>query len=196
MTMSTEENEFFKKNDQNKIADARRSELVAAIRQKEQAGVQAALKTNEDVAAEALDLGFGSDTARILPLVPLIHMAWIDGKVSSAENEKLRELAVGFGIEAGTPAEQFLELLLTERPSDEFFRRVRLVVTRLITEDPKFWRSESIIALCKEIAETSGSFFNLRNPINDKERALLEDFAMHFGVHERTAGDVVTGPEE
>lgn len=188
--MSNEENEYFHKQDQEKIAAARREEQLAAMRQREQEHVQAALGTNEDVAAEALELGFDSETARVLPLVPLIHMAWIDGTVSTKEHEKVRSLATGFGIQPDSPAEQFLELLLTERPSDLFFERVNNVVARMIKEEPQVWKSESIIKLATEIAETSGSFFNLRNPINAEERALLAEFARHFGVEGHSASDL------
>lgn len=189
--MSNEEDEYFKQQDLDKIAAARRAEQLAAIRQQEQNRVQAALNTNEDVAAEALELGFGGDTARVLPLIPLIQMAWIDGDVSNKESDRLHALADGFGIEKNSEAGQFLDVLISERPSDAFFGRVTHVVARMVNEDPKFWKSESIIALCREIAETSGSFFNLRDPINDDERQLLDAFATYFGVEDKSAADVV-----
>lgn len=188
--MSSDENEYFKQQDMDKIAEARRAAQLAAIRQREQAHVQAALNTNEEIAAEALELGFDSDTARVLPLVPLIHMAWIDGSVSNKEHQKVLELAKNFGIERDTPAEEFLELLLTERPSALFFERVQQIVAQMIKEDPEFWKSESILSLATEIAQASGSFFNLTNPINPQERELLKDFAQVFGVEGRATREI------
>lgn len=189
--MSNEEDEYFKKQDLEKIADARRAEQLASIRQKERVNVQIALNTNKEVAAEALALGFDGDTARILPLVPLIQMAWIDGNVSKKERERLNSLAANFGIEADSSAGEFLEMLINERPSDTFFGRVTQLVARMIDEDPEFWSSESLISLCLEIAETSGSFFNLRDPINEDERDLLKAFASYFGVSDKAAADII-----
>lgn len=189
--MSNEEDEYFKKQDLDKIAEARRAAQLASIRQQEQTSIQVALNTNKEVAAEALSLGFDGETARILPLVPLIQMAWIDGNVSKKERERLNTLAAGFGIQKDTPAGEFLEILINERPSDVFFGRVTQVVASMISEDPKFWKSESIIKLCREIAETSGSFFSLRDPINTEESDLLASFAAYFGVEDKTAGDII-----
>src|SRR5690554_3095382 len=135
--MSNEEDEYFKKQDLEKIAQARRAEQLASIHQQEQSSIQVALNTNEEVAAEALSLGFDGETARVLPLVPMIQMAWIDGTVSKKERERLTELAEGFGIQKDTPAGEFLEILINERPSDVFFGRVTQVVARMINEDPK-----------------------------------------------------------
>lgn len=193
--MSNEEDDYFKKQDLEKIAAARREAQIASIRQQEQTNVQVVLNTNEDVAAEALSLGFDGETARVLPLVPLIQMAWIDGNVSRKERERLNSLAEGFGIQQDSPAGQFLELLINERPSDLFFGRVTQVVARMINEDPNHWKSESIIALCREIAETSGSFFSLRDPINDEERELLDAFAAYFGVADKTTADIIVKDE-
>ena len=190
--MSNEEDEYFKKQDLEKIAQARRAEQLASIHQQEQSSIQVALNTNEEVAAEALSLGFDGDTARVLPLVPMIQMAWIDGTVSKKERERLTELAEGFGIQKDTPAGEFLEILINERPSDVFFGRVTQVVARMINEDPKFWKSESLLALCREIAEASGSFFSLRDPINTEENDLLASFAAYFGVEEKAAGDIIS----
>src|SRR5690554_6785403 len=102
--MSNEEDDYFKKQDLEKIAAARREAQIASIRQQEQDNVQVVLNTTEDVAAEALSLGFDGETARVLPLVPLIQMAWIDGNVSKKERERLNSLAEGFGIQQDSPA--------------------------------------------------------------------------------------------
>lgn len=190
--MSNEEDEYFKKQDLEKIAEARRAEQLASIRQQEQSSIQVALNTNEEVAAEALALGFDGATARVLPLVPMIQMAWIDGTVSKKERERLTTLAEGFGIQKDTPAGEFLEILINERPSDVFFGRVTQVIARMINEEPKFWKSESLLSLCREIAETSGSFFSLRDPISSEEGELLAALAAYFGVEEKTADAIIS----
>lgn len=193
---SEEEDKYFKERDREKIAEARRAQQLEAIRQNEREGVQQVLQSSDEVAAEALALGFDSETARVLPLVPLIQMAWADGKVTSAENDKLLELARQFGVNIGTPAHSFLTLLLGERPSDIFFTRVNRVIEHLVDDDPDYWKEKSVVELAHDVAEASGGFFSLTDPISANERNLLADFAEHFEVHERTAGDLLADDED
>ena len=192
---SEEEDKYFKERDREKIADARREQQLAAIRQKEREGVQDVLQSSDEVAAEALALGFDSETARVLPLVPVIQMAWIDGSVTSAENDKVLELARQFGIDVDSPSHNFLTLLLGEQPSDIFFKRVDRVIAHLVEEEPDYWQDKSVVELSKDVAEASGGFFNLTSPINDAERRLLSRFAELFSVQERPATDVLSGEE-
>ncbi|QDG53383.1 hypothetical protein FIV42_22345 [Persicimonas caeni] len=192
---SEEEDKYFKQRDMEKIAEARREQQLEAIRQQEREGVQDVLQSSDEVAAEALALGFDSETARVLPLVPLIQMAWADGSVTTAENEKVLELAYRFGIEREGPAHNFLTLLLGEQPSDVFFERVDRVIAHLVEEQPNYWQDKSVVDLAREVAEASGGFFKLTSPINGDEKKLLDRFAELFSVQERSAGDVIQGEE-
>ncbi|MFW6053534.1 MAG: hypothetical protein ACOC9J_01860 [Persicimonas sp.] len=193
---SDEEEKYFKQRDAEKLAQARREKQLAAVREREREGVQDVLQSSEEVADEALSLGFDSQTARVLPLVPLIQMAWADGSVSTAESEKVEELAAGFGIEEDTPAHNFLTLLLSEQPSDVFFERVNRVITHLVDDNPEYWKDKSVVELSREVAEASGGFFNLTSPINADEGNLLSDFATLFAVQEKGAGDVISNGDE
>lgn len=192
---SEEEEKYFKQRDREKIAEARREQQLEAIRQHEREGVQDVLQSSDEVAAEALALGFDSETARVLPLVPVIQMAWADGSVTTAENDKVLELAHQFGIDRDGPAHNFLTLLLGEQPSDVFFERVDRVISHLVEERPDYWQNKSVVELAREVAEASGGFFNLTSPINSDEKKLLDRFAELFSVQERSANDVITNEE-
>lgn len=193
---SEEEEKYFKERDREKIAQARREQQLEAIRQQERDGVKQVLQSSDEVAAEALSLGFDSETARVLPLVPLIQMAWVDGSVTSAENDKVLELARGFGLKVGTPAYNFLTLLLNEQPSEIFFKRVNRVIEHLVDDHPDYWEDKSIAELAEEVAHASGGFFNLTDPINSKERDLLSEFAEHFSVQGKSAGDLLDDQDD
>jgi hypothetical protein len=194
--MSDEEDKYFKERELEQLAKARREQQLSAIRQSEREEVQDVLQSSDEVAAEALDLGFDSETARVLPLVPVIQMAWIDGSVSGAEADKVVELARGFGIDVDTPAHNFLTLLLGEQPSQIFFERVNRVIEHLVEEQPDYWRDKSVVDLAKEVAEASGGFFSLTSPINSDERNLLDQFAETFSVEKRGASDVIAKDED
>jgi len=191
---SDKEEKYFEAKQSEWRRDVRREKRLEAIRTQEKEGIADALQTSEDVAEEALAVGFDRDTARVLPLVPLIQMAWADGSVSSAESRTVRELAKRFGLEPDSEAFDFLRLMLSEQPSDLFFDRVNRVVRHLIASDNATWDQDSLVDLVEEVAKASGGFFGLTDPINADERALLREFAAEFDVEEK-GPDAVLGDE-
>jgi tellurite resistance protein len=191
---SEEEEKYFEAKQAEWRSDIRRDKRLEAIQQEELEGVAEELNTSEDVAEEALNLGFDQETARVLPLVPLVEMAWADGTVSRAERNRVRELATNFGIDPDSEAFDFLELMLTEQPSDVFFDRVNRVVVHLTDSDPDTWDYETLVDLLESVAEASGGFFGLTNPINSDERAVLRDIAEYFEVESSRAEDIL--PDE
>lgn len=195
MTMD-EEDKYFERKQANWREDVRREKRLEAIRSQERDGIADALQTSRDVAEEALELGFDQDTARVLPLVPLVEMAWADGEVSSAESRTVRELAKRFGLEPESEAFDFLRMMLDEQPSEVFFERVNRVVRKLVQNSPDNWDSESLVELVEQVAEASGGFFGLTNPINADERKLLQEFAEHFSVEDKSADDVLDQTSE
>lgn len=192
---SDEEEKYFEAKESEWREDVRREKRLEAIRKQEKKGIADALQTTGDVAEEALELGFDRDTARVLPLVPLIQMAWVDGNVSSAESRTVRELAKRFGLEPDSEAFDFLRLMLSEEPSDLFFERVNRVVRHLIQSDVDTWDQDSLVDLVEEVAKASGGFFGLTNPINADERELLAEFAEAFEVHDKSPESVLGDDE-
>lgn len=186
MSSEEEEEKYFKRLEAEKLEEQRRERQLEALKQQEREKVKEQLNTSEDVAEEALELGFDSTTARVLPIVPLIEMAWADGTVTSGENKRVLELAAQFGIEAGEPDHNFLKMMLFDRPSDVFFERVNGVIAHLIQDNPSEWKGKSVVELSKEVAEASGGFFGLFDSISKEERRLLEEFAELFAVSDRT----------
>ena len=193
---SDEEEKYFEVKESEWRDDVRREKRLEAIRKKEKEGIADVLQTSDDVAEEALELGFDQDTARVLPLVPLIQMAWADGTVSSSESRTVRELAKRFGLESDSEAFDFLRLMLSEQPSKLFFERVNRVVRHLIETDANTWDQDSLVDLCEEVAKASGGFFGLTDPINSDERNLLGDFAEAFDVGTRGASDVLGSSDD
>lgn len=184
---SDEEEKYFQREDREARQRLLQQRQLAAIRQQEKQDIARALNTNEEIADEALALGFDADTARVLPLVPIIQVAWADGKVSTAEHDKVLELAAEYGLEAGTAAHDFLLLLLNEQPTNTFFERVNTLMMRLVAANPDDWINRNIVDLCVAVAQASGGLFGLGNRISKEEQALLERFAVAFSVDKSQA---------
>ncbi len=179
---SDEEEEYFQREDIEKKAKIRRERQLKALRQQERADIAQKLNTSEEVADEAMNLGFDGTTARVLPLVPLIQVAWADGKVTRAQTEKVKKKASKFGVEPDTPAYEFLDLLLKEEPSELFFDRANDVIRNIVDDDPGGDIRSNVLNWSKAVAEASGGFFGLTNPISKNEQGVLEEFAQLFGV--------------
>lgn len=179
---SKEEDKFILQAEQEKLAMLRQERQLAAIRAQEREDIAFALGSTEEVAATALELGFDGETAPILPFIPILQVAWADGTVSRAEREELLGLAARYGILEDSPAIEFLELLITERPTDTFFERVGALMSRIVKDNPEDILNKNLLDMCEAVAKASGGFFGYTNPIGKEERALLEQFASKFRV--------------
>ena len=185
--MSSEEEKYIARREAQKKEDAMRERQLEAIKDQERDKIKGELETTDELAQEALELGFDSTTARVLPLIPLIEVAWADGTVTSAENRTVLELAEKYGIEAGSPSHNFLKMLLFEEPSDVFFERVNRVIAHLVSENPEHWSDMSVIELSKQVAQASGGLFGLLESVSEEEREVIEELAELFSVQDKSA---------
>lgn len=192
-----EEEKFFQQREKERHERQRRESELAALAQVEREGIAASLHTDDDVAAEALALGFDAQTARVLPLMPLIQVAWADGSVSGAEESKVLEFAQSRGLQPETAPYRFLKRVLVERPSDLFFERVNRVLMHIVQADPSSWVKKSIPELCKEVAEASGGVLGVfGEKISDEERELIDQLTAQFNAADAQADRLTVYTQE
>lgn len=123
-------------------------------------------------------LGFTADTVTLLPLVPVVQVAWADGDVADAERAAIFQLARARGITEGSAAFHQLSAWLADRPAPEVFSSA----TRLIREildapaGDATISADQLVSYCESIAAASGGLFGLRR-ISPEERALLDGLA-------------------
>lgn len=175
--MADEEEKYIKQAESDQIARIRRERQMAALRQEERAGIASVLHTTDDIAAEALELGFDRETARILHLVPIIQVAWADSEIQDIERQKIVEMATYRGITGA--AMGFLDLLLNERPSDLFFERTNKVIAHILTSDPTGRETEDLLEHARAIASASGGLFGF-GKVSAEEKALLDELVALF----------------
>jgi len=189
-----EEESYFKQRELERHEALRRERELKALRQEEREGIVQILSTTEDIANEALELGFDAETARVLPLVPMIEVAWADGTVSTAEESTVLDLAVQRGIERSTASYEFLQRLMAEQPSDLFFERVNRVIVAMVASDPDSWMTKTLPELALEVAEASGGFFGLGDKVASEERELIEKLAEQLDVAQKNPDLAVFEP--
>lgn len=101
-------------------------------------------------------------TIHLLPIFPLIYVAWADGKFQEAAVERILAIAEENGLTEGEGSGLLSLWLHTEkRPSDEFFLDgLRLTAAILKYARPGF--KDNIIFLCESVAEAVGGWSGVK----------------------------------
>ncbi len=173
-----QETAYFRRKEAELLDHLRLERELEAERQRIAEAIGAA---DQSVLQTLQELGYTRDTVTLLPLVPLVQVAWADGELSLRESERIRELALIRGLGEGTPAFDLLETWLRHRPSDEFFLRTLRVIRNLLSvlrPEELGTVKQDLISCCTHIAKGSGAILGLGNEIGSIERKLLEDIAM------------------
>ena len=113
---------------------------------------------------ELQKLGFTAETVALLPLVPVVQVAWADGNVAGAERDAIRALARARGITEGSAAHHQLESWLADRPAAGVFagatRLIRAILDSPGSEQAKI-SADELVGYCESIASASGGLFGM-----------------------------------
>lgn len=169
------EAEYFWKKDQELIEKMRRQ--AAADQARREMGAKAGVDDPELI-AELQALGFTTDTVTLLPLVPLVQMAWVEGGVSNAERQLIVQLARSRGVVEGSAADRQLSAWLASRPAEQVFTRAtRLIRAMLATPTAQAGlTADDLVKYCESIAAASGGILGMKK-VSAEERALLSTIA-------------------
>lgn len=174
------EEEYFRAKDRELIEKMKRAAAAEETRQQLRArsGLQ-----DPELLKELEALGFTPDTVALLPLVPLIQVAWADREVNDAERKLVIKLARARGITEGGVADiQLNDWLRNRPPAGVFERAMRLVRAVLESPGPEgMMTADDLVKYSESIAEASGGIFGL-NRISSEERAVLAALAAELKV--------------
>jgi hypothetical protein len=176
------EEDYFRKKDQELIEKMRRAAAADAARRDLSAktGIQ-----DPELLQEVEALGFTPDTVGLLPIMPVLQVAWAEGGVTEAERTLVVQLARSHGIAEGSAADRQLSDWLTRRPgADVFARATRLVSAMLASQgqEPGSLTADDLVKYCESIAAASGGVFGMKK-ISADERALLAKIAADLKHH-------------
>ena len=169
------EEDYFRKKDRELIEKMRRAAAADTARQ----GLQAKTGLQDpELVAELEALGFTPDTVVLLPMVPLIQVAWAEGGITDAERKLITDLARRRGVAHDDAADRLLAQWLSHRPSDEVFARATRLVRAVLASPAQqaAMSGEELVKLSEDIANASGGVFGLKR-ISAEERALLTELA-------------------
>jgi hypothetical protein len=174
------ETEYFRKKEQELIEKMRRRAALAEDRQQmaEATGV-----ADHEVLEALQELGYTAMTIRLMPIVPLVQVAWAEGGVTANERKLLLEIAEARGITPGTPAYDQLVGWLEREPPQEFYDNTLRGLRILLEAIPGDLREESrrsLVEYCAQIAEVSGGILGF-GKFSDDERKLIARIATEIG---------------
>lgn len=131
-------------------------------------------------------LGLDAQSSRVLALLPLIMVAWADGRVQVREQREIERLADEIGLVDTKRSRQVLRRWLA-RPLERAEQHIGLHVLRQLAQhdDSSRWSQDSLealVGLCYQVADASGSLLGLTGNIGAAERNVIEDIAAKLSV--------------
>ncbi len=152
----------------------------AAARLARREALAGTVGTREESVLDRIEqLGFTGDSARVLDLLPLVHVAWADGRVQKAERAAILAIVEQRGIAPDSEASLLIESLLEARPSETFLAETLTLLRDL--GGKAGGATKDIVGLCEKVAQASGGLLGLGKKTSDEERALIARIAEILG---------------
>ena len=168
-----DEDAYFRERDFQLLEGARQAEKAKA----ERAAMGQILGVDDDaVLTEFQQIGFDAETVRLLPILPLVRVAWAEGFVTGRERSAVLEAAKSIGVAEGSEAYGILQTWLEEPPNDPFYEPCLHLLGKVVREGqhaPFVGSLQEIIAACTKIAAVSGGFFGFGVSVSEVEQAVI-----------------------
>jgi hypothetical protein len=176
------EEQFFRKENQRLAAGLRLKRLTEEAKAdlERVSGIE-----DEAVLDKLVELGIGADTLTAMTLVPLVEMAWADGKMDTGEYEAILGGAEAAGITPGTPAYALLRDWLENRPPPRLLSAWRDYIGALCDEMIPAQRralKNEVLSRARKVAEAAGGFLGVGRKVSREEEQVLGILETAFKV--------------
>lgn len=174
------EEQFFQKHDKELVQKLKDTADKAASKEelKQLTGI-----TNEQVLDALGELKMGGAATLVMSLYPIIHVAWADGSITAAERKVVLDLARTIGLEADSPAHEYLSKWLSEKPELSWHSLWAEYVKALVAQmkpDDKLMLKNTVLGRARLVAEASGGFLGLAFRVSSAEKACLDEMDQLF----------------
>ena len=170
------EEEYFRRKDRELIEKMRHASEAAEARKalEGETGIH-----DPEMLKELEELGFTPATIGLLPVIPVLKVAWAEGGISAAERKAIVALARARSIVAGSVADHQLTTWLDHRPAAETFSKAMRLISAMIehsSEGHVDITADDVMKYCDEIAHASGGLFGIGS-VSHEEQAAMEQIA-------------------
>jgi len=174
-----EESFFHEKNKQ--LLEQLRTKLSAETHQQVLA---AALGVHDPkVLADLYQAGVTNETLAALFAVPMIAVAWADGKLDDKERQAILKSVEEAGVPADSPPYKLLQGWLNQRPEANLFTAWREYVSAMLPKLEPAAKAEwkqAALRRARQVAAASGGVLGIGS-VSAPEQAVLQEIEAAFG---------------
>jgi len=135
-------------------------------------------------------LGINDSNYKVLKLLPLIYVAWADGRIEPAQEQRLLHLAHNH-FRVGEHGEELLKRWIRERPTKEYIQEGLhdIVLLAIAPDDWGFDVDElqGLLAHAEAIARTTAEAMDAPGSVDEAEEEALHVIARELGVDDGTS---------
>ena len=138
---------------------------------------------DEAVLGKLADLDIDAGTWAAISLIPLVEVAWADGKIDEKERKAVLSAAEANGIFRGSAAFELLESWLSRRPDARLLESWGEYIVGLcasLGDGEKAAVKEKVIGRAREVAKAAGGFLGLGAKISAEEEVVLDQLEKAF----------------
>ena len=132
---------------------------------------------------ELLRLGIRDRTVAPLALVPLVEVAWADGKMDPREMEAVLAAAASVGLPPASPGYELLESWLEERPAPalrELWANYIHSLCQAMSPEAQRELRDDVLGRARRVAEAAGGVLGFGSRVSSAEAAVLAALAAAF----------------
>jgi hypothetical protein len=138
---------------------------------------------DDEVLGKIVALGIDLGSWAAISLIPLVEVAWADGKVDERERQAVMSAAEANGILPSSPSFELLDRWLSHRPDGRLMEAWGgYIVDLCATLGPAEIASvkEKVVGRAREVATAAGGFLGLGSKISPEEEIILTELAKAF----------------
>jgi hypothetical protein len=175
------EEQFFQKHQQELVQKMK----DAAAREASRAELQKLTGITDAAVLDSLAaLKIGGAASLVMSLYPVVAVAWADGVIDAKEKEAILQASKSIGVDAGSPAHEYLAKWLEEKPELSWFELwsdyVKALVANMKPDDKSLLKA-TVLGRCRTIGEASGGFLGVAFRLSDAEKRVMEKLEAAFG---------------
>lgn len=138
---------------------------------------------NDQVLEKLVQLEIHPETLASIAIIPLVEIAWADGRIDKKESDAILYGAENAGFAKDSIDYSLLERWLTHKPEKKLLEAwihfIQGLCEKMNSEEKRLLEEE-IFSHADQVAKASGGFLGLGSKISDSEQAVMDEMKKAF----------------